>query len=144
MRVNLPMSKLVNAFAVYFHQSTKGPNFSFTNVLPLNNTGVSHLTNLQRDLISLFSELLKMELYIGYGGSVLKEMLQVQSRRGAAILTPKAVNFDFISDIKGKEGRLVLVKDKLDNEVTLLMCASPGTNKSFFKKCSDSHGNAGN
>lgn len=47
-------------------------------------------------------------------------------RRGVAILIPNAVNFEFISEVKDKEGRFVLIKGKLDNqEVTLLNVYAP-------------------
>lgn len=51
-------------------------------------------------------------------------------------MIPNAVNFEFISEVKDKEWRFVLVKGKLDNEeVTLLnVYAPPGSNKMFFKK----------
>ena len=57
-------------------------------------------------------------------------------RRGVAILIPDVVNYEFISEVKDKEGRFVLVKGKLDNEeVTLLnVYAPPGSKKIFFKK----------
>lgn len=56
-------------------------------------------------------------------------------RRGGAILIPNAVNFEFISEVKDKEGRFILVKGKLDNvEVTLFnVYAPPGSKKMFFK-----------
>ena len=53
-----------------------------------------------------------------------------------AILIPNAVNFEFISEVKYKEGRFVLVKGKLDNEELTLfnVYAPPGSKKIFFKK----------
>lgn len=54
-------------------------------------------------------------------------------RRGSGyrVLIPNAVNFEFISEVKDKEGRFILVKGKLDNqEVTLLnVYAPPGRKK---------------
>ncbi len=60
-------------------------------------------------------------------------------KRGVAILISNSVNFEFISEIKDKEGRYILVKGKLDHkEVTLLnIYAPPGSNKVFFKKIFD-------
>lgn len=60
-------------------------------------------------------------------------------RRGVAILISNAVNFEFKSEIKDKEGRYILVKGKLDNkEVTLFnVYAPPGDTKSLFKKIFD-------
>lgn len=57
-------------------------------------------------------------------------------RMGVAILIPNAVNFEFISEVKDKEGRFVLVKGKLDNEeVTLLnVYTTQGAKKYFSKK----------
>lgn len=60
-------------------------------------------------------------------------------KRGVAILISNSLNFEFISEIKDKEGRFILVKGKLDHkEVTLLnIYAPPGSNKTFFKKMFD-------
>lgn len=55
-------------------------------------------------------------------------------RRGVAILIPNSVNFEFMSEIKDKEGRFILVKCKLDNkEVTLFnVYAPPGRDMVFY------------
>ena len=37
-----------------------------------------------------------------------------------AILIPNALSFEFLSEVKDKEGRFVLVKGKLDNEEVTL------------------------
>lgn len=60
-------------------------------------------------------------------------------KRGVAILISNSLNFEFISEIKDKEGRFIFVKGKLDHkEVTLLnIYAPPGSNKTFFKKMFD-------
>lgn len=56
-------------------------------------------------------------------------------RRGVAILISNMVNFEFISEVKDKEGRYILVRGKIDSkEVTLLnVYAPPGGTKRFFK-----------
>lgn len=47
-------------------------------------------------------------------------------RRRVAILIPNTVTFEFILEIKDKEGRFVLVEGKLDNkDVTLLNVYAP-------------------
>lgn len=60
-------------------------------------------------------------------------------RRGVAILIPNSVNFEFMSEIKDKEGRFILVKCKLDNkEVTLFnVYAPPGSDMVFYRKVFD-------
>ena len=52
-------------------------------------------------------------------------------RRGVAILIPNSVNFEFMSEIKDKEGRFIL-----DNkEVTLfIVYAPPGSDMVFYRK----------
>lgn len=60
-------------------------------------------------------------------------------KRGVAILISNSVNFEFVSEIKDKGGRFILVKGKVDHkEVTLFnIYALPGSNKAFFKKMFD-------
>ena len=55
---------------------------------------------------------------------------------GVAILNPNSVNFEFMSEIKDKEGRFILIKCKLDNkEVTLFnVYAPPGSDMGFYGK----------
>lgn len=60
-------------------------------------------------------------------------------KHGVAILISNSVNFEFVSEIKDKDGRFILVKGKLDHkEVTLFnIYAPPGSNKAFFKNIFD-------
>lgn len=60
-------------------------------------------------------------------------------RRGVTILIPNSVHFEFISEIKDKEGRFILVRCKLDNkEVTLSnVYAPPGSDMVFYRKVFD-------
>lgn len=60
-------------------------------------------------------------------------------KREVAILISNSVNFEFVSEIKDKDGRFILVKGKLDHkEVTLFnIYAPPGSNKAFFKNIFD-------
>lgn len=60
-------------------------------------------------------------------------------KRGVCILISNSTPFEYISEIKDKEGRFILVKGKIDQkEVTLLnIYAPPGTESSFFRKIFD-------
>lgn len=60
-------------------------------------------------------------------------------KRGVAILISNSTDFEFISEIKDKEGRFIIVKCKLDHkEVTLFnIYAPPGSNKAFVRKIFD-------
>lgn len=62
--------------------------------------------------------------------------INLEGGGGVANLISNAVNFEFISEVKDKEGSYMLLKGKLDNKaVTLLYVYAPsGSNKSFFKK----------
>ena len=57
-------------------------------------------------------------------------------KRGVGILISNSTPFEFISEIRDKESRFVLVKGKIDQrEVTLFnIYAPPGSQISFFKK----------
>lgn len=58
-------------------------------------------------------------------------------KRGVGILISNSTTFEFISEIRDKDGRFVLVKCKIDQrEVTLFnIYAPPGSETSFLKKC---------
>lgn len=60
-------------------------------------------------------------------------------KRGVAVLISNLTPFEFVSEIRDKEGRFVLVKCKIDQrEVTLFnIYAPPGSQASFFKRVFD-------
>ena len=56
-------------------------------------------------------------------------------KRGVAILISNCVNFEFIKEIRDKEGRYVIVKGKIDNNIVTLVnvYVPPGSDKTFLK-----------
>lgn len=56
-------------------------------------------------------------------------------KRGVVIMIPNAVNFELLTEIKDREGRYILIKDKIDGKkITLINVYAPFcSKKAFFK-----------
>uniref|UniRef100_A0A3Q3ASL9 Reverse transcriptase domain-containing protein n=1 Tax=Kryptolebias marmoratus TaxID=37003 RepID=A0A3Q3ASL9_KRYMA len=60
-------------------------------------------------------------------------------RRGAAILISNTIQFDYKKELKDKEGRYIMLKGRIENELITLVnvYAPPESNKNFFKNLFD-------
>ena len=88
----------------------------------------THLTNIEHEKLKRFGY--RNSYYSSYSGG---------KRRGVIILIANTVNFELEKETKDKEGRYIIVRGKIQNELVTLVniYAPPESDKCFFKNMFD-------